>query len=99
RAQPPAHLEAVDPRHREVQDHRLVGVAGEQLQSLLAVGCARDVVALERQRAIQRALYGRLVVDDKYACLFSQEPDPRAVAPGARPGPTKEETLLARLAC
>ncbi len=69
-AQPAADLEAVDVGHRDVEDHGVVGRAGELLERFAPVDRLRHFVALERQRARQRALHGRLVVDDQYARLF-----------------------------
>ena len=64
-----AHLQPVDVRHRDVQDHGLVAGRPEKVERLSAVRRLRDRVALERQGACQCALHRRLIVDDEYrAC-------------------------------
>jgi hypothetical protein len=51
----------------DVEDHR-VGMRGRKpLESLAAVGRELDLVALERQRALQRSTHGGLVVDHEDA--------------------------------
>ncbi len=62
-----AHLEAVEPGHRDVEDHRVGGRGRERVERLLAVGGERDLVAVEPQRALERPPNGGLVIDDKDA--------------------------------
>ena len=88
-AQAPADLQAVDVRHRDVEDHGLVGRRSEALERLASVHGLGDLVVLQRERPRQRALDGGLVVDDQYACVarpLSEHPPRRActVAPGER---------------
>ena len=66
-AHTPAHFQAVEHRHRDVEDDRVVGALAEALQRVAAVAGERDLVALERQRPRQRVLDGGLVVNDQYA--------------------------------
>ncbi len=80
-AQAPADLEAVDARHRDVEDDRLVGRGAEALERLVAVARPGHVIVFERQRAGQRVLHGGLVVDDQYACLLGHD---RGAAVSAR---------------
>ena len=67
-AQPPAHLEPVDVRHRDVE-HDGVGrrAAGQPVERLAAVGRQLDVIGLEPQRALERGPHGGLVVDHEDA--------------------------------
>jgi D-alanyl-D-alanine carboxypeptidase/D-alanyl-D-alanine-endopeptidase (penicillin-binding protein 4) len=75
RAQPPAHLEAVDVRHQQVEHERVRGPVGQRLQRLGAVGGQLRVVALEPQRSIDGFAHRGLVVDDQdaHAVMVSAE--------------------------
>ena len=66
RAQPAAHLEPVDARHRHVEHDRVDVVADEVVERRAAVLGHVHVVAVERQRALQRLAHGRLVVDHQH---------------------------------
>ncbi len=73
-AQPPAHLEPVHVRHRRRRGSPpRYGVAASRSSASRAVHRLRDLVALQRERARQRALHGGLVVDDEYACLLGHD--------------------------
>ena len=74
-AQPPADLEAVDARHHDVEHDRVDDALGERVERLLAVLGELHVVALERERALQRGAHARLVVDHQdlhLTCSFAQ---------------------------
>jgi CRP/FNR family transcriptional regulator, cyclic AMP receptor protein len=60
-----ADLKAVKAGHRDVEDDRVGRRSRHAIQGLDAVGGEVDLVALERQRALQRRAHGRLVVDDQ----------------------------------
>jgi len=60
-------LETVEPRHPDVEDHRVRGRLGQQVKRFLAVARELDVVALEPQRTLERAANGRLIVDNQNA--------------------------------
>ena len=62
-AHAPAHLEAVDVRHRDVQDDGVDLLARDAVERLAAVLGERHVVALEGQRPLHRRAQGRLVID------------------------------------
>ena len=65
-AQPPAHLEPVEPRHHDVEDEGVGAVtAGDRVQGLLAVGGELDLVPVERQGPAQGVAHGPVVVDDE----------------------------------
>ena len=67
-AQPLADLQAVHPRHRQIQHHQVeCGVACE-LQRLLPTSGDLDIVALEAQPAPEDAAYLWVVVDDQNCC-------------------------------
>ena len=62
-AHAPADLEAVDVRHRDVEDDGVELLGGEAVERLAAVLGERHVVALEGQRPLHRRAQRRLVVD------------------------------------
>jgi hypothetical protein len=75
----PAHLESVDARQHEVDEHDVGGPAGEGLQSLLATGRFDDRVALVLQGHPHGGLDPLVVLDSQNACAHAQDdasPDP-----------------------
>ena len=62
RAQPLAHLDAVDARHHQVQDDHLGPQDGDRLERLVAVGGHRDVVSVHAKRAGDCLANGRVTV-------------------------------------
>jgi hypothetical protein len=83
-AQAPAHLQAIQAGHGDVEDHRPERGGAEVFERLQAIGCLGDLVLFHRERPRQRALYGGLVVHYEYACRLSHRFPARSVAVGAR---------------
>ena len=72
-AHPPADLQAVDPGHRDVEHHGVVGIGAEALQRPGAICRLLDLVAFERERPRERLLDGWLVVNDEDARVFGHD--------------------------
>ena len=64
-AHPPADLQAVEPGHAHVEDDRVRRPRREAVERRGAIRREIDVVALERERALERGPDGGLVVDDQ----------------------------------
>ena len=65
-AQPAAHLEPVDARQHQVEDHQLRRRLRHGRQGLVAVRCRRDGVPGLGQVGDHDLAHGRVVVDDEY---------------------------------
>ncbi len=72
-AQSPAHLQAVEPGHQDVQDDGVGGSGGQRVERLLAIRGEADVVVLQSQGTLKRPPHGRLVVDHEYARHFGND--------------------------
>jgi hypothetical protein len=68
-AQSPAHLQPVDPGHRDIEDHRVLARVRQPVQRLAPVRGQRDVVAVKPQRTVQSGPHGGFVVDDEDALV------------------------------
>jgi hypothetical protein len=84
-AQAPAHLQPIHVRHRDVEDHHVVGAGAEPLQRLAAVDGLGDIVVFQRQRPGQRTLHGGLVVYNQYVRLLGHRLCGSHAAPGCSP--------------
>jgi hypothetical protein len=67
RPQPVEHLETVHPRHLDVEQHEVGGVALRQHESFLAGGGADEIVAFVLECHPQRVADGRFIIDDENA--------------------------------
>jgi hypothetical protein len=66
-AHAPAHLEAVEPGHQDVEEHRVGGRGGLAAHGLAPVAGERDLESVEAQDALERLTDSGLVVDDQDA--------------------------------
>lgn len=60
-----AHLEAVQPRHHDIQDQRVGAIAGNHVERLNPVVGQFDRIAIEGKRPAQRLAHRTIVVNDK----------------------------------
>ena len=66
-ADPAAHLQAVDARHQDVEDHGVgLAVRLEPVERVGAVHRELDLVALELEGPAERVAHGAFVVDDQH---------------------------------
>jgi hypothetical protein len=63
RAHPPAHLQAVEPRHQHVEHDRVERVERQRANRLASVGCHLDLEAVEVEHERERLSNGGVVVD------------------------------------
>ena len=66
-AQPAAHLDAVDVRQHQVEDHEIEGLASAELDRRLAKLRDHDLVAGCQEQVPETLAEGRLVLDDEDA--------------------------------
>jgi hypothetical protein len=74
RAQPLADLDAIEPRHHDVEQDQVGKLIARGDQRLLAVGCGDDLVALAGEPGLDDLDVGRVVVDDEDAWGSSHGP-------------------------
>jgi hypothetical protein len=61
-AQAPAHLEAVDPGHQEIEHNRVDALGRQHVERFGALASKADLVALQRECTAYGAANGRFVV-------------------------------------
>ena len=73
-AHPAAHLQPVDPGHRDVEHDGVAVAAAQRLERDAPVGRERHVVAREPQGAVERRPHRGLVVDHQNTLSHAREP-------------------------